>query len=67
MWKSSNSVNITDFKKWYYLAVKKLSALFKGITSKPVEDFDCLNYFHLYRTENNLKNHEKVCNNHDYC
>ena len=25
---------ITDGKKWHYLAVKKLSVLFKGITSK---------------------------------
>ena len=27
----------------------------------------CFNCFHWYRTENKLKNHEKVCNDHDYC
>ena len=30
---------ITDGEKWHYVAVKKLSALFKGITSKQKEDF----------------------------
>ena len=48
---------ITDDKKWHYLAVKKLSALFKGITSKHDGDFYCLNYLHSFRTENKLKNH----------
>ena len=58
---------ITDGKKWHYLAVKSLSALFRGITSKHVEDFYCLNCFHSYKTENKLKKHEKVCNDDDYC
>ena len=30
---------ITDGKKWHYLVVKKLSALFKGITSNHMETF----------------------------
>ena len=30
---------ITDGKKWHYLAVKSLSALFRGITSKHVGTF----------------------------
>ena len=30
---------ITDGKKWHYLVVKKLSALFSGMTSKHDEDF----------------------------
>ena len=42
---------ITDGEKWHYLAVKKLSALFKGITSKHKEDFYCLNCFHSYSTK----------------
>ena len=58
---------ITGGKKWHYIAVKSLSALFRGITSKHVGDFYCLNCFHSYRTENKLKKHEKVCNDHDYC
>ena len=47
---------ITDSKKWYYVSVKSISTLFRGITSKHVEDFCCLNCFHSYRTENILKN-----------
>ena len=41
----------TDGKNWHYLAVKRLSTLFRGITSKPVGDFYCLNCFHSYRIE----------------
>ena len=51
---------ITDGKKWHYLAVRKLSALFRGITSKHYEDFYCLNCFCSYRTENKLKKHKYV-------
>ena len=58
---------ITDGKKWNYLAVKKLSALLRGITSKHEGDFYCLNCFHSFRTENKLKKHKNVCENHDYC
>ena len=58
---------ITDGKKWHYLPVKSLSALFIGITSNNNGDFYCLNCFHSYRTENKLKKHEKVCNDHDCC
>ena len=45
---------------WYHLAIKKLSTLLRGITSKHHGGFFCLNSF---RTENNLKSHEKVCKN----
>ena len=48
---------ITDGKKWHYLTVKKFSALLRGVTSKHVGDFYCLNCFLLYRTENKLKKH----------
>ena len=59
---------ITDKNnRWHYLAVKSLSALFRGITSSNNGDFYCLNCFHSYRTLNKLKRHERVCNNHDYC
>ena len=34
---------ITDGKKWHYLAVKKLSTLFRGITSNNNGDFYCIN------------------------
>ena len=59
---------ITGGKKWHYLAVKKLSALYKGITSNHNGDFYCLNCFQSFRTENKLQKHnKKVCENHDYC
>ena len=58
---------ITDGKKWHYLGVKSLSALLRGITSKHKEEFYCLNCFHSYTTKNRLKEHKKVCENHDYC
>ena len=50
---------ITDRKKWHYLAVKSLSALLRGITSKHVGDFYCLKCFNSYSTKNKLKNMEK--------
>ena len=43
---------ITDGKKWHCLDVKKISALFTGITSKHKEDFYCLNCLNSYRTKN---------------
>ena len=47
---------ITDGEKWHYLAVKSLSALFRGATSNNNNgDFSCLNCFHSLRTENKLK------------
>ena len=57
---------ITDGKKWHYLAVKSLSALLRGVTSKHVGDFYCLNCFHPYSTENKLTKYKNVCKNHDY-
>ena len=58
---------ITDGKKWHYLAVKGLSVLLRGITSKYNEEFYCLNCFCPYATKNRLKKHKKVCENYGYC
>ena len=58
---------IIDGKKWHYLAVKKLSALLRGITSNYVGDFYYLNCFHSHRIEDKLKKHENVYKNNDYC
>ena len=52
---------ITNGKKWYYLAVKELPVLLRGVTSKHDGDFHCLNCLHSFRTENKLKKHENVC------
>ena len=36
-------------KEWHYLAVEKLSALLRGITSNNNADFYCLNCLHFFR------------------
>ena len=53
---------ITDgVKNRHYLAVKSISALFKGIMSNNNGDYYCLNCFHSYHANNILKKHEKLC------
>ena len=52
---------------WHYLAVKKLSVLLRGITSKHHGYFHCLNCLPSFRTENKLKSHEKVSKNKYFC
>ena len=56
-----------DDKNWHDLTVKSLSRLLKGITSNHKGDFYCLNCFHSYTTDKNLKKHEKICKYHDFC
>ena len=57
-----------DDKIWHYLAVKRLPALFRGITwTTNNGHFYCLNCFHSYRKLNKLKKHERVCNNRGCC
>ena len=58
---------ITEGKKWHYIAVKLLTALLRGITSKHEGDFYCLKCFHSYGTKNKPEKHRNVCENHDYC
>ena len=53
---------------WHYLAVKKLSALIRVITSKHHGDFYCLNCLHSFATEKKLESHKKVCEKKkDFC
>ena len=67
-------------EKWYYIALKSeitddeykkplssLSRLFREIASNNNRDFYCLGCLHWFRTDNALKKHERLCNNHDYC
>ena len=58
---------ITDSEKYHYLAVRKLSTLFKGVTSK--HDGACffINCLQPFRTKNKLEKHYNVCKNHEYC
>ena len=71
---------ITDGEKWHYTPLKSeriedrfnqptknLSRLFRRITSNHDGDFYCLNCLHSFRTDNALKKHERICENHDYC
>ena len=54
-------------KQWHYLALKKLSALLRGITSKNNSEFYCLNCLHSFRTKNKLQLHKKLWENKDFC
>ena len=56
-------------KRWHYLAVKMLSALLHGITSKHKGDLYCLNCLHSFRTENKLWSlgSQKECKTKDLC
>ena len=47
------------------LAVKKLSALLRGVTFKKVGYFYCLNCLRSYRIKNKLESHIKVSKNTD--
>ena len=52
---------IPNREGWYYLSVKKLSALLKGVTAKHKGDFFCLICLHSFGTENKLGYHKRVC------
>ena len=54
-------------EEWHYLAVKILSALLRGVTSKHRRDFYCLNCLHSFTTGNKHKTHKKVCGNKYFC
>ena len=71
---------ITNGEKWHNIALKivrtgdgfnrpilSLSRLIRGITANNNRDFYCLNCLHSFRTNNGLKKHERLCDNHDYC
>ena len=53
-------VMITDGKKWHYLAVKSLSAFFRGITDNNNGDFYYLNCFQSNTVENKLKKQKSM-------
>ena len=52
-------LTIPNREKWHYLAVKKLSALLREITSKHHRYFYCLNCLHSFVAENKHKSHKK--------
>ena len=66
--KTSYFFMMSNREKLHYLAVKKLLALLKGITSKYHDDFYWMNCFHFFfTTENKLQLHKSVSENKDFC
>ena len=53
-------------QQWHYLAIKKLSALLREITSKHHSDFYCLDCIHSFAKENKLESNKKACENKDF-
>ena len=51
---------IPNGEKWHYLAVKKLSASLKVITSKHYGEFYCLNCLHSFRIKSKLESHKSM-------
>ena len=73
-------LEITEGKKWHYVALKivrknngynrpvgSLSRLFREITSNHNGDLYCFNCFRSFCTDNKLKRHERLCDKLDYC
>ena len=52
---------------WHFLAVRNKSRLLRGITSNHNGNFSCLNCFHSFTTENKLRKHKIICENHGFC
>ena len=58
---------IPNGKGWHYLAVKKLSALLRWITSKHHCDFYCVNFLHSFGIESEPDSYRKECENRHFC
>ena len=58
--KHNNNFIIPNGKGCHYLAIKSLSALIRGITSKHVGDFYCLNCLHSFITKTKLESNMLV-------
>ena len=58
---------IPNVEGWNYLAVKKLSVLIIGITSKHKDNFYCLNCPHSFRTKRKHESPKEVCENKEFC
>ena len=57
---SKQKLKLDAFNGWHYLAVKVLSALLRGLTSKHYDGFYGLNCLHSFRIKANL-DHIKQC------
>ena len=65
MIRNGTGCNVKVERRWHYLVVKKLSALFGAITSKHYGNFFCLNCLHPFRAK--LESHKRVWENEDFC
>ena len=57
----------SEGRRWHYLAVKKVLALLRRITSKHHGDVYCLNCFHSFAKESKFQSHKRVCEKKDFC
>ena len=60
-------MNTDNQNNWYCLTTKSIKRLIRGVTSNHHGDFFCRNCMHLFRTDNKLKKHERLCLNKNYC
>ena len=58
---------ILNGEGWDYIAVRKLPALLREITSRTKDDFYCLNSLHSLRAKSRLESHKKVYENKYFC
>ena len=69
---------LIEAEKWHYITLKSvrtndrfnrpirsLPRLFRGIRVNNNRDYYCLNCLRSYRTDNALKRHERLCDNHE--
>ena len=61
LWKQVILLMIPNRGRWHYFAVKSLSALLWGITSKHHGDFYYLNCLYSFATENILESQKNTC------
>ena len=62
-----NKLLIPNKEGWYYIVIRNLPELLRGITSKNNGDEYCLNCLHSFRTKNKLESCIKVCKNKAFC
>ena len=58
---------VQDNRKTHYTAIKRISALLRGITSNHHVDFYCINCLNAFRTREALQIHVEACKDHDFC
>ncbi|XP_057296306.1 uncharacterized protein LOC130625271 [Hydractinia symbiolongicarpus] len=58
---------IQEEGKKHYVAIKRYSALMRGLSSRHRGDHYCRNCMHGFRSQETRDNHMKVCMDHDFC